>query len=57
MDNKRYIESKDCLPFIVSEVDSHALLYFIKEVEPNILHFSNRQKVKEPLVYFDYTYY
>lgn len=53
-DNKKYIEAKDCLPFTVNEEESHALLYFIKEVEPNILHFSIRQKEKEPLVYFDY---
>ncbi|MBW3521837.1 McrC family protein [Chryseobacterium sp. NKUCC03_KSP] len=53
-DNKKYIEAKDCLPFTVNEEESHALLYFLKEVEPNILHFSIRQKEKEPLVYFDY---
>lgn len=55
MDNKKYIEAKDCLPFTVNEEESHALLYFIKEIEPNILHFSNSQKEKEPLVYFDYS--
>ncbi|SDF88898.1 5-methylcytosine-specific restriction endonuclease McrBC, regulatory subunit McrC [Pedobacter terrae] len=53
-DNKKYIEAKDCLPLAVNEEESNALLYFIKEVEPHILHFSHRQKEKEPLVYFDY---
>lgn len=51
---KKYIDAKDCLPLDVNEEESNALLYFIKEVEPNILHFSNKQKEKEPLVYFDY---
>ncbi len=55
MDSKIYIEAKDCLSFNVNEEESHALLYFITEVEPNILHFSDKQKEKEPLVYYDYS--
>lgn len=51
---KKYIEAKDCLPIPVSEEEGHALLYFINEVEPHVLQFSNRQIEREPLVYFDY---